>query len=112
MSVLFHQGISLTTGSCKPILFRPTDLPAASAAGKLELLGAQVYLSPPENHPMGSTHQVKDGGHDSVHSLNLFLLEANDFHGISYGFELRTVVDGTLRGKRCLGHEGIDGNQL
>lgn len=117
-SVLFHQGISLATGRCKLYtLFQPTDLPTASAARKLELLEVQVYcLTPPEEQPTHTcgqrAYQVKNGCHNFVDSLNLLLLEAYHFHGISYCFELCTIIDGTLRGKRCLGHEGLNGSQL
>lgn len=50
---------------------------------------------------------MQNGRHDLVDSLDLLLLEAYHFHGISYRFELCTVIDGTLQGKRCLGRRGL-----
>lgn len=62
-------------------------------------------------HGQGA-HQVQNGCHDFVDSLNLLLLEANHLHGISNCLELGPVVDGTLRGERSLRWGGFNGSQL
>lgn len=42
------------------------------------------------------THQVKNSSQNFIHCLNLLRFEANYFHGISYHFELRSIIDRRL----------------
>lgn len=48
------------------------------------------------------THQVKNNSQNFIHSLNLLRFESNYFHGISYNFELSSVIDGRLDMNRKL----------